>query len=565
MAIQKKDSTLVKNQLPDFIREDAPLFKNFVEGYYEFLEQSNNVLEVSRKLESYQDIDTSVDKYIEYIKRELLPSFPETLNADQKLLVKRAKDFYRSRGSEKSYQLLFRALYNEDITIYDPGVNILRASDGRWVQENSIRVGDPRLGNTDVLLGQSITGINSGATAKVERIIQTNESGFLVKEMFLSNVKGTFQDLERVKNSGNTVNATIYNITGPLVTVNLVNRGAGYSLGDSVTYNSPVALTPGSGIVTSTTDLSAVQITLANGGSGYFANTPITVTANAASSGTGAAAYIQSLKNTETIKLNLEKISLLKDVPLNVTGSTSNSTTNTAFAALGGNTASLNANLAQANCFSTFNAALTFANVTMGTINAIYQTSFGSDYNPAPSVTALNDVIAELEIDDGAGGLKGQNAVFTIQYKPGSIRTVSVAEAGSGFNKYELLTVNNNDRTPTANATGTASITGLRSYDGKYIDTKGFLSWNNRLQDNFFYQVYSYVIRSNNMVRKYRQFVKDLVHPAGTKLFGEVSNKSVINQTTVGSSNVTTTSSAVVNFDSTALKFDTTTTKFDAI
>ena len=67
------------------------------------------------------------------------------------------------------------------------------------------------------------------------------------------------------------------------------------------------------------------------------------------------------------------------------------------------------------------------------------------------------------------------------------------------------------------------------------------------------------------MVRKYRQFVKDLVHPAGTKLFGEVSNKSVITQTTVASSNVTTTSSAAVNFDSTALKFDTTTTKFDAI
>ena len=564
-SISKKVSPLVKTQLPDFIREDAPLFQKFVEGYYEFLEQGNNVIEVTRSLSSYQDIDTSVDKYIEYIKRELLPSFPKTLTADQKLLVKRAKDFYRARGSEKSYQLLFRALYNEDITIYDPGVNILRASDGRWVQENSIRVGDPRLGNTDGLLGQSITGINSGATAKVERIIQTNESGFLVKEMFLSNVKGTFEDLERVKNSGNTVNATIYNITGPLVNVNLVNRGAGYQLGDSVTYNSPVALTPGSGIVTSTTDVSAVQITLANGGSGYFANTPITVTANAISSGTGAAAYIQSLKNLETIKLNLEKISLLKDVPLNVTGSTSNSTTNTAFAALGGNTATLNANLAQANCFSTFNAALTFANVTMGTINAIYQTSFGSNYNPAPSVTALNDVIAELEIDDGGGGLKGQNAVFTIQYKPGSIRTVSVAEAGSGFNKYELLTVNNNDRTPTANATGTASITGLRSYDGKYIDTKGFLSWNNRLQDNFFYQVYSYVIRSNNMVRKYRQFVKDLVHPAGTKLFGEVSNKSVITQTTVASSNVTTTSSAAVNFDSTALKFDATTTKFDAI
>ena len=198
-SISKKVSPLVKTQLPDFIREDAPLFQKFVEGYYEFLEQGNNVIEVTRSLSSYQDIDTSIDKYIEYIKRELLPSFPKTLTSDQKLLVKRAKDFYRSRGSEKSYQLLFRALYNEDITIYDPGVNILRASDGRWIQENSIRVGDPVVGNTNLLLGQNITGISSGATAKVERITQTTESGFLVKEMFLSNISGTFEDLEHLK------------------------------------------------------------------------------------------------------------------------------------------------------------------------------------------------------------------------------------------------------------------------------------------------------------------------------------------------------------------------------
>ena len=565
MAIQKKVSTLVKNQLPDFVREDAPLFQKFVEGYYEFLEQSNNVLEVSRKLQSYQDIDTSVDKYIDYIKRELLPSFPKTLTADQKLLVKRAKDFYRSRGSEKSYQLLFRALYNEDITIYDPGVNILRASDGRWIQENSIRVGDPVVGNTNSLLGQNITGISSGATAKVERITQTTESGFLVKEMFLSNISGTFEDLELVRNTGNTVNATIYNITGPLVSVEVVDGGAGYQLGDSVTHNSPVALNPGTGIVTSTDDLSAIQITLANGGSGYFANTPISVTPNTTSSGVGAAAYVQTIKDTEVISLNFEKINSLRNVPLNVTGSVSNSTTNTAFAALGGNTTSLNANLAQANCFTRLTDALTFANVTVGTINSIYQTAFGTNYNPLPSVTAINQPVAAAGLDDGAGGIKGENATFTVAHIAGALRTVSVAESGSGFNKYERLTINNNDRTPTANATGTAQITGLRSYDGKYIDTKGFLSWNNRLQDNFFYQVYSYVIRSNNMVRKYRQFVKDLVHPTGTKMFGEVESKAIITQTTVASSNVTTTTSSAVNFDSSVLTFDSSNTSFDAI
>ena len=565
-SISKKVSPLVKTQLPDFIREDAPLFQKFVEGYYEFLEQGNNVIEVTRSLQSYQDIDTSVDKYIEYIKRELLPSFPKTLTADQKILVKRAKDFYRSRGSEKSYQLLFRALYNEDITIYDPGDSILRASDGRWIQENSIRVGDPVVGNTELLLGQNITGISSGATAKVERITQTFESGFLVKEMFLSNIDGTFEDLELVRNTANSVNATIYNVTGPLLTVEVINKGAGYQLGDNLNLTSDVNLTDAEGIVSETDNFSAIRINLANGGSGYFANTPISVTPNTSSGGIGAGAYVQTIKNTEVLRINTEKINSLRDVPLNVTGGVSNSTTNTAFAALGGNTTALNANLAQANCFSRLVDALTLANVTVGTINSIYQTSYGYNYNPLPSVSAFNRDVASEGISDGVGGIKGENAVFTVEHLPGGVKTVTVgSNKGSGFNKYETLKLLNNDRVPTANATGTAEITGLRSYEGKYIDTKGFLSWNNRLQDNFFYQVYSYVIRSNNMVRQYKQFVDDLVHPAGTKLFGEVSQKSVISQVTVVSSNVSTTSSAVVNFDSTALTFDSANTSFDAI
>ena len=81
--------------------------------------------------------------------------------------------------------------------------------------------------------------------------------------MFLSNIQGTFQDLERVGNSSNTVNATIYNITGPLVSVEVQDQGAGYQLGDSVTFTSPVALTDAEGNVTDTDDRSAIRINLA--------------------------------------------------------------------------------------------------------------------------------------------------------------------------------------------------------------------------------------------------------------------------------------------------------------
>ena len=70
--------------------------------------------------------------------------------------------------------------------------------------------------------------------------------------------------------------------------------------------------------------------------------------------------------------------------------------------------------------------------------------------------------------------------------------------------------------------------------------------------------------RSDTVLSKYRQFVEDLLHPAGTKLFGEIRNQSVISLAPSVSSNVTVTSSSANTFDSTSLKFDSTNQSFDA-
>ena len=44
----------------------------------------------------------------------------------------------------------------------------------------------------------------------------------------------------------------------------------------------------------------------------------------------------------------------------------------------------------------------------------------------------------------------------------------------------------------------------------------------NKLQDNNYYQVYSYVLKTELSLNKFKDVVKLLVHPAGMKLFGEV-------------------------------------------
>lgn len=57
---------------------------------------------------------------------------------------------------------------------------------------------------------------------------------------------------------------------------------------------------------------------------------------------------------------------------------------------------------------------------------------------------------------------------------------------------------------------------------GYYKDERGQLSNQNiRLQDNFYYQAFSYVIESVNDISDYKNIL-DLVHPAGTKAFADI-------------------------------------------
>ena len=57
---------------------------------------------------------------------------------------------------------------------------------------------------------------------------------------------------------------------------------------------------------------------------------------------------------------------------------------------------------------------------------------------------------------------------------------------------------------------------------GYYTSTKGFLSDINAIQDNHYYQDYSYVIQSYVGMNRWRQIVKKLLHPAGLEFFSEV-------------------------------------------
>lgn len=140
-----KTSLLIKQQLPEFVREDYPLFSSFLEAYYEFLEtkqtgQNNDLVTVSKKIRNIGDVDISLDDFEEQFLNTFASLLPKDTEVDKEFLLKNILPLYQSKGSEQSFKLLFRLLFNEDVEVYYPKNNILIASSGKWKIPKTLKV-----------------------------------------------------------------------------------------------------------------------------------------------------------------------------------------------------------------------------------------------------------------------------------------------------------------------------------------------------------------------------------------------------------------------------------------
>jgi hypothetical protein len=524
-----KVSNIVEQQFPDHWRTDGANLVGFIKAYYEWAEQAGKHIEVSQNLTNNWDIDLATDEYFEFLKNELLVNFPNNALGDKRLFAKYAKDFYRARGSEASYQLLFRILYGEEISVYYPGDDILRVSDGRWVQENSIRVlkgsGDP-----DGLYGR-IIGLSSGATGLITQVNRTEEAGRIVWELFLKDVFGEFINGESLVNSDSSITVVINTDVGPAASLEIPDGGAFHEDGDTVTFISPT----GSGafaVVTSTSNTSAVDFPLTSGGYGYTVNATATVVGG---SGSSASFRVTSIANTIHASIATDLISPMTTVPIK-DGIT--------FTTNGANNATVGANLASSNVSSTLSSSFQYSNVVVGTITSLQTLNYGYGYETLPTTTITEPTHSPYNFpifdeDQNFISYLGDGASSIPVNAPGAISTLRITNTGSGYLSGESITVVNITDTSAWRAIAIFDISGIFINEGKYVDTRGWLSWNCKLQDNYYYQEYSYVVNSEQNINEYRDFINTLLHPAGTQLFG---TKEVIETLDVSINNAVTAS-----------------------
>lgn len=250
------------------------------------------------------DIDGARDNdlILQEMYNNYISMLPKKMLADKNLILKHAKDFYRSRGSEKSIRFLMRALYNTDATIYYPKTDILRASDGKWYIEKALRVSDGAINNVansmvySYFQNKEVRGLISKATALVEEVSVFYNKGSLVTELKISNSSKPFLSDETIyslfEEDGQIKYATAQIFGGQIISTTILDGGTGYVEGTTVPIISTDGGANGKIIISRVSRGGINRIFIEgslpdNGGAGYRVDDLILVAGGGGSGGLG--------------------------------------------------------------------------------------------------------------------------------------------------------------------------------------------------------------------------------------------------------------------------------------
>lgn len=491
LDIHKNISLLVERQFPDFYREEGQDFIYFVKKYYEFLEQSDTgIIFDTRRLPEYSDIDKTREEFLKYFVNKYMNGIPLSMLADKRFIEKNILDLYRSKGSIEGIRLLFRLLYNEEIQMYIPQYDVLRPSDGKWMKDYYIEV-DYR--NTNYLYqGQQITGSISGAKALVETVESRIINNKPVNIFFLSNIYGGFvqNDLlftDIIPKSSST------KVIGSVVELEIIDGGNSFNLGDTF-----VALNgSGSLLKASTIELKknrgVVEFTLVSGGTNYSKDAIISITNSTNTTGVGASIVINGFANTYTyVYDNTSIIAPYSNIPLNSIP-------------FGGPYPWL----APKDINSIIATSLDLKYETVGTISSIRITNPGINYN--------GDVV--ITISDPITGSNDAIILGKASFEDGVVSKLRVLDSGFNYKNGEIITLVS-EKDPTKTITVKAKFGGSGYSEGYWRNTDSFLDSDKYIHDSYYFQEYSYEIRSSRSFDKYIDVLRRISHPAGNLPFG---------------------------------------------
>ena len=544
----------------------------------------DNVIRKTGKILDYRNIETSIDDYIGYLKDELFPSIPITFNGDKRNVALKFKEFFQSKSNEDSYRFLFKLLYNDNIEFYYPGEDVLRVSDGNFEKTQIIRTeatatGINSLGNSfdrDIFLflNKTIRGKTSGFLANVVDIKKFFIGSIEIAEMTLKLVSGAFTAGEDIEDIDDTNLVT--SIYGIVSGITIIDGGSGYEDGDIITITGDGSEAQARVSSIKESPISALKVNTI--GHGYQLNTTATID-NAGTGGSGLIIKVTELANTYSVTsgantytvgeisevsiinrgegyfkkpsitlqdTTIASLGLLSDKLITINNAGSNYGvgntlvfTGGAGSAAAGQIASVVESVSYDLLFEDGQQMLADGSYNdiiknedwsvLGAIKRIELTNFGTNYSSAnlPSITISTTTGSSANLI--ATNIQGKNANVTVDTSNnitgiGSIRAVQITNFGIDYSAANASASAIGD----GNANLIANISGLGIKEGFFVDDDGKVDYK-IIQDSYYYQDYSYVIKSGLTFQTYSEALKSIIHPAGLIYFGEIQILNEIN------------------------------------
>lgn len=613
--IKGKLSSIVSDQLPEFVKSDHPTFVAFLEAYYEWCEQNGNAIEATRNAKLYNDIDTTVDAFVDYFKQNYLVDLPDSIINDKRTLLKHIKEFYQAKGTDKALILLFRMLFNEEVSVYYPKVDMLRVSAGQFTSDTIMNIKQVT-GPAGEMVGKQVVQANQPLQPDINRATGLIENfvGFAVGDEFIyqmtltdNSVSGTFVAGQIVTIVGDTgtitgvideiitgvniaVGGTYYKGGDPLVTKNLTPQiekedDSGYIVSEASYDNVFVTEDIGDSAQFDITSIGRGGITkylIETGGKGYALDETLSYTdsnlgvgalakvsrieGRLISEGSGDGILLESGYNIlagdlrEIVKEDGDALLLEDGGAIVPDDADYNGTIHDILIVNEGSNYTY-LPIVGVNTTNGEGAKIFAQSNSIGRITGIQRTNLGSGYSDAPLVIPRNNMILE----DVEGTFILGETIVTDEYRilkedassllletgdrvESEVTTVQTGTLMSYDISRQLMQVRVStyrdnfgappDRSRIRGVTSgaTASIcqcdvatilptTGtVSTSEGVLFGADGRISESSKkIQDSFYYQDFSYVIKVGNSINIWRDAVKRILHPVGLALFGEVS------------------------------------------
>ena len=528
-----------------------------------------NPVQNIQQLLAYADVDNTVYDFLDKFRDSFMESIPNTL-ADglaKRKLVKNIKDMYAAKGTADGHKLFFRILFNEESTIVYPRDNLLRPSDGTWSRDSIIRITENSDSDFNTAIGQRITGVSSGATALIGTVIKFREGATLIAELNVdtNSITGTFSAGENITTTDTLRDLQISGVVKSIVTAGTVTAGgAYYTVGDNIVVGSggndaAVAKVESAG--TGSVD----RIVIENGGSGYSINDTILFN-NTDTGGTAVSANIAVVGGGFILEgitspdhfITEDGFPIITEDALYLHQETTVGEDDFLVLEDGGqiiieeetfNDLGVSSEIGQITSVNIINPGNGFSKLPLvsittstgtgasllassviepriGHVEGISISNFGLDYNTAPTLTFNKNVlISNVSGTFIAGDTLTSHQATVVTYDSNTqilqLRTDVVFNAGDTITSITgaTATIRQSDE-----ARGTSTIGVVGNSVAGFVNDRGKVSVNTmRIQDSFFYQDYSYVVRIGESINQWRESIRRSVHPAGWNVFGEVS------------------------------------------